>query len=73
VVFTHDLDFGSILAHTQAGKPSVFQVRARDVTPGHLGSLVIQTLRQFTKELETGALVSVDEARQRVRLLPLAH
>jgi len=73
VVFTHDLDFGSILAHTQAGKPSVFQVRARDVTPGHLGSLVIQTLRQFTKELETGTLVSVDEARQRVRLLPLAH
>jgi hypothetical protein len=29
-------------------------------------------LRQFSAELESGALVSVDEASQRVRLLPLA-
>jgi len=40
VVFTHDLDFGAILAHTQAGRPSVFQARARDVTPEHLSPLV---------------------------------
>jgi len=31
VVFTHDLDFGTILAHTQACGPSVFQVRTQDV------------------------------------------
>jgi predicted nuclease of predicted toxin-antitoxin system len=71
VVFTHDLDFGALLAHTQAGRPSVFQVRSQDVSPGHLGALVVRTLRQFSQELEAGALVSVDEARQRVRLLPL--
>lgn len=70
-VFTHDLDFGALLAHTQSGKPSVFQVRARDVTPDHLGPLVFRTLRQFSAELEAGALVAVDEAGQRVRLLPL--
>jgi predicted nuclease of predicted toxin-antitoxin system len=73
VVFTNDLDFGALLAHTRAGKPSVFQVRARDVSPGHLGPLAIQTLRQFTAALEAGALVSVDEASQRVRLLPLTR
>jgi predicted nuclease of predicted toxin-antitoxin system len=39
VVFTHDLDFGALLAHTRAGKPSVFQIRARDVSPGHLAPL----------------------------------
>jgi predicted nuclease of predicted toxin-antitoxin system len=72
VVFTHDLDFGTILAHTQAGRPSVFQVRAQDVSPDHLGSLVCHALRQFASELEVGALVTVDEARQRVRLLPLS-
>ena len=70
-IFTHDLDFGAILAHTQAGKPSVFQVRARDVSPDHLSALAIRTLRQFTLQLEAGALVTLDEARQRVRLLPL--
>ena len=71
VIFTHDLDFGTILAHTHAGRPSVFQVRAQDVSPEHLGLLVCRTLQQFTSELEMGALVTVDEARQRVRLLPL--
>ena len=73
VIFTHDLDFGALLAYTLAGKPSVFQVRARDVSPDHLGPLAIQTLRQFSVQLESGALVSVDEASQRVRLLPLTR
>jgi len=71
VIFTHDLDFGAILAHTRAGRPSVFQVRARDVSPAFLAPLVIRTLRQLTAQLEAGALVTLDEARQRVRLLPL--
>lgn len=35
--------------------------------------LFIRVLRQFSAELETGALLSVDEARQRVRLLPLTR
>jgi predicted nuclease of predicted toxin-antitoxin system len=73
VVFTHDLDFGALLAHTRAGKPSVFQVRSRDVSPTHLASLVDRVLRQFSPQLESGALVSVDEASQRVRLLPLTR
>ena len=71
MVFTHDLDFGTILAHTQAGRPSVFQVRSQDVSPDHLGRLVCGALRQFSAELEAGAIVTLDEARQRVRLLPL--
>lgn len=33
VVFTHDLDFGTILAATRAGNPSVIQVRTQDVLP----------------------------------------
>jgi predicted nuclease of predicted toxin-antitoxin system len=40
VVFTHDLDPGTILATTKARGPSVIQVRAQDVTPDHLGGLV---------------------------------
>ncbi len=73
VVFTHDLDFGALLAHTQAGKPSVFQIRARDISPTRLSPLVIRVLRQFSAELESGALISMDETGQRVRLLPLAN
>jgi predicted nuclease of predicted toxin-antitoxin system len=32
-VFTHDLDFGAILAVTHAEAPSVIQLRAQDITP----------------------------------------
>lgn len=71
IVFTNDLDFGTLLAHSRTGAPSVFQVRAQDLTPSHLGPLVVQTLARFKTELEMGALVTVDEQRQRVRLLPL--
>jgi predicted nuclease of predicted toxin-antitoxin system len=72
VVFTHDLDFGSMLALTQAQGPSVIQVRTQDVTPTGIGKLVTSALRQFEAELEKGALIVLDESRARARILPLA-
>lgn len=71
VVFTHDLDFGAILAATKADCPSVIQIRAQDVTPEHLGRLVVSALNQFEKHLEDGALVTVNEKKLRARILPL--
>ena len=71
VVFTHDLDFGSLLALTQAEGPSVIQVRTQDVTPAAIGELVVSALRQFEPELEQGALIVLDESRARARVLPL--
>jgi predicted nuclease of predicted toxin-antitoxin system len=71
VVFTHDLDFGTLLATTQAMGPSVIQVRTQNVLPTHLETSIVNALRQFESVLETGALVTVDEARARVRVLPL--
>jgi predicted nuclease of predicted toxin-antitoxin system len=71
VVFTHDLDFGTILALTQKAGPSVIQVRTQDVTPAAIGAMVLGALRQFEDVLETGAIVVLDETRLRVRILPL--
>lgn len=71
VVFTHDLDFGTLLALTHADGPSVIQIRAQDVFPSHLESLVIPVLQQYAPELSAGALVVIDELRTRVRVLPL--
>ncbi|WP_457652334.1 DUF5615 family PIN-like protein [Rhodocaloribacter sp.] len=70
VVFTHDLDFSALLAATQADGPSVLQVRAQDVMPEAMGATVLQVLHRFEPELLTGALLSVDPHRARVRLLP---
>jgi len=71
VIFTHDLDFATILAGTKADCPSVIQIRAQDVAPGSLGQLVISALHQFQKDLEDGALITIDQKKLRARILPL--
>jgi predicted nuclease of predicted toxin-antitoxin system len=71
IVFTHDLDFGTILALTQAENPSVVQVRAQNILPSHLANTIVSVLRENEALLEQGALVVVDEGRARVRILPL--
>jgi predicted nuclease of predicted toxin-antitoxin system len=73
VVFTHDLDFGAILAVTHAEGPSVIQIRTQDVTPDHLEELVMKVLRQYQLLFKQGVLIVVDEAKSRVRILPLNH
>ena len=71
VVFTHDLDFGTLLALSHASGPSVLQVRTLNVLPDHLGQMVLAALKQHEPDLASGALVVVDEVRCRVRILPL--
>ncbi len=70
VVFTHDLDFGTLLATTHANGPSVIQVRTQDIMPASLGNMLVQLLRQYESLLESGALVTVQEHKSRVRILP---
>jgi predicted nuclease of predicted toxin-antitoxin system len=71
VVFTHDLDFGAMLALTHATGPSVLQVRGQDVLPEDMRPVVIAALRQHDAALAAGALVVVDVKKSRVRVLPL--
>src|SRR5262245_6124340 len=58
-VFTHDLDFGTILALTHAGAPSVIQLRTRNVLPDRCLNLLVAALRQHYDELVSGAIVVV--------------
>jgi len=71
VLFTHDLDFGAILAATEAEGPSVIQIRTQDISPNHAANLVLNIINKFAGDLLQGALISVDEEKSRVRLLPL--
>jgi predicted nuclease of predicted toxin-antitoxin system len=71
VVFTHDLDFGTMLALSHEAGPSVLQVRTEDTLPDFLEGPVIAALNQHEADLSTGALVVVDESRSRVRVLPI--
>jgi predicted nuclease of predicted toxin-antitoxin system len=71
VVFTHDLDLGTILATSNAEGPSVLQMRTQDVLPGAVGDEIVRVLTDHLQELERGAIVTVDEVRFRVRILPI--
>lgn len=71
VVFTHDLDFSALLALSEATGPSVIQVRTQDVLPDTIGSDVVNVLRSQATALEQGAIISLDQVRSRVRVLPI--
>lgn len=71
VVFTCDLDFGTMLALTHATGPSVLQVRGQKVLPEDIGPVVIAALRQHDAALAAKALVVVEVKKSRVRVLPL--
>ncbi len=71
VVLTHDLDFSALLALTHATGPSTIQVRSQDVLPDYLGPIVVAALKQHETDLLTGAIVVVDQAQSRARVLPI--
>jgi predicted nuclease of predicted toxin-antitoxin system len=71
VVFTHDLDFGALLAAGKLWRPSVIQVRCQDVLPSAIGETVVRAIAAARTHLEAGALVTIDPARHRIRLLPI--
>ena len=73
VVFTHDLDFSALLAASHAAGPSVIQVRTQDVMPEAIGRDVVRVLRLRAKEIEDGAVVSIDKVASRVRILPIGR
>ena len=73
VVFTHDLDFATILRLTAALKPSVVQIRAEDVRPSTMGKYVCSAILQTTADLQLGALITIDPRKNRISMLPLQH
>lgn len=71
ILFTHDLDFGAILAASKGLAPSVVQLRVEDVLPESLLGHVVNALQQAEADLAQGALLTIEPARHRIRLLPL--
>jgi predicted nuclease of predicted toxin-antitoxin system len=71
IVFTHDLDFGILLAAHRLNGPSVIQLRSQEVLPSAIGEAVLRAIRAAKPHIEKGAIVTVDPVRQRIRLLPI--
>lgn len=71
IVFTHDLDFGAILASTNANAPSVIQIRTQDVTPEKQATRLIEAIKTHETYLLAGALLTIDELKSKIRILPI--
>ena len=71
IIFTHDLDFGTLLALTAASGPSVIQARVDDTSVEAIGEVVIDLVRQCEKPLSEGALATLMPDRTKVRILPI--
>ena len=71
VDLTNDLDFSTILAAGGEASPSVVQIRTQDLLSDVVVSIVAKALDAHREDIERGALLSIDEAGTRVRMLPL--
>ena len=71
VVLTFDLDFGDLMATGCHSFPSVVIFRIHDETPASVTPRLLEVIALRRKALEDGAIVIVEEARHRMRRLPL--
>lgn len=71
IILTHDLDFSVILANTQSASPSVIQLRTHDTLPEKNSTAVIASIKKYRHELKTGAIITIDLIKSRIRILPI--
>jgi predicted nuclease of predicted toxin-antitoxin system len=73
IVLTQDLDFGEILAITNADGPSTVLLRTRAVRVEQLAARLMPILRQAEEAFDEGALLVISNGAERLRLLPLGR
>src|SRR5688572_17537755 len=67
IVVTLDADFHSLLALSGSSQPSIIRLRIEGLKADDLNLLLHRVIAQCHSELESGALVSVEEHRIRLR------
>ena len=71
IILTFDLDFGEIAAFSKNRKISIIVFRLHNTRTPHVVDRLRAVLTFCQTELESGALVLVEESRHRVRTLPI--
>ncbi|MBI5669600.1 MAG: DUF5615 family PIN-like protein [Chloroflexi bacterium] len=74
VLISADTDFGRILALRSAAKPSVILLRWPELRqPQAQAQVILNNLENVLDDLERGSVVVIEQARLRVRLLPIGR
>jgi len=71
VILTMDLDFGGLLALRGWDKPSVITFRLENPEPARINRILEAQLSEIEEDLMSGALITVEDFRVRVRALPI--
>jgi len=60
-----------MLALTKSSKPSVMQIRTQNMYTDHFIKEIATVLDKFSSELQQGAILTIDERKSRVKILPI--
>lgn len=71
IILTCDLEFGSLMAASGNIQPSVILFRLEDETPENVNRKLLDVFESSQDALAQGAIIVVEEARHRIRLLPI--
>ena len=72
VLVSADTDFGTLLARTGAGRPSVILIRRSSARrASELATLLLSNLDAIAEDLKSGAVVVITDSDLRVRTLPI--
>ena len=73
IIVTSDLDFTTILSVSQAKKPSIIQIRKQNLHLATLAEALSVLVNRWENELQSGAILTLDMNKDRIRLLPLRN
>lgn len=71
IVLTFDLDFADLLAATGAVLPSTIIFRLKKTVPDFVSARLLSVLLDCRDDVESGALVTIEDGRYRLRSLPI--
>jgi predicted nuclease of predicted toxin-antitoxin system len=71
IILTCDLDFGDLMASSGGMCPSIIIFRLENEAPENVNRRLAQVLKESSDALQRGTVISVEETRHRVRLLPI--
>lgn len=71
IILTFDLDFSNLAVASATALPSVIIFRLQNTNPAVVSARLLSVLADCGEDLETGAIVTVDDTRYRLRRLPL--
>lgn len=72
-LLTFDLDFGEIVAASAGGVVSVVLFRLHNTRSSFVLARLLSVLKDSSSELMDGAVVVIEEARHRIRRLPIGR